>query len=520
MKHTKPRSVNPSVFLLFFAALALSSCGKEENNTPTPSEDMSAMVDMGEGEDMPRTCEGAGCEEMDVPSTCGDGNLDEGEACDDGNKDDGDYCAADCSRETGACGDGIQQDNEACDDGMNPDGACSYGETSCMACDASCQLTDGATSFCGDGVVQQEHGELCDDGDDNADDAECLPDCTRPLPVKVIGAEGSSYVLMSNGTVYSWGANHAGQLGNGTLEHLAQPTQVQNLTNVVDLISRSGVVCAFRLNGELFCWGANAVGASGNGTFEQVTSPTKVLGLPNIITAAAGKGFVCAVAQGGDVYCWGLNGDRQLGFIGENQNLPVKVELPHPAVDVELGEQHACAILETSDVWCWGSGVGYGYPGFEGRLPQEVAELRGATELFSGRGRIFFLRAGELWGIGSNEGSRLHVCCEDQYNEAVRIEALSNVASVDSERDHSCVLREDQSAYCWGSNIHGQLSKPDTVEAEIIDIGLVLDIDVGRIHTCAINSENRVFCWGNNEFGQLGFDGEGGPTPREVTFWP
>ena len=522
IRHTRPHKATSPAFLLFLAALALSSCGKEENNTPTPTEDMSAMVDMGEGEDMPRTCEGARCEEMDVPSTCGDGNLDEGEVCDDGNKDDGDYCAADCSRETGACGDGTQQDNEACDGGMNPDGACPYGETSCMVCDASCQLTDGATSFCGDGVVQQDEGELCDDGDDNADDAECLPDCTRPLPVDIEASLENTYALMSNGTIYAWGGNQYGQLGNGTFEASAAPVKLESTGKATLLFADGANACFISAEKELFCWGAGGSGGVGDGLSEDKPLPSKVVGLSNVQQASVGFAFSCALLENGEVYCWGVNNKEQTGIVGDNQSLPVQVELPRPAVFIDSGDEHSCAILDDSAVWCWGFGLGYGGP--EGGIftPREAPELAGATRLFVGRGRTFFIRNDELWGIGSNNGNQalLHVCCEEDYTEAVQIPDLDGVAVLDSGFDHSCAIADGQEAYCWGNGFNGQLSQSPASFTKVMGLGGFSDIDVGRVHSCAINSENRVFCWGDNEFGQLGSDGEGGPTPREVIFWP
>ena len=524
MKHTEPRSVNPSVFLLFLAALALSSCGKEENNTPTPSEDMSAMVDMGEVEDMPRTCEGAGCEEMDIPSTCGDGNLDEGEVCDDGNKDDGDYCAADCLRETGACGDGTQQDNEACDDGMNPDGACPYGEMSCMVCDANCQLTDGATSFCGDGVVQQDEGELCDDGDDNADDAECLPDCTRPFPIKLATHSLNTYALMSNGTVYGWGDNEYGQLANEAIESSPNPVLIPGLKDVIDVVSNSGAACALDQNKAVYCWGFGSAGSLGNGSFEHSYIPTKVESLSNIEKIAAGTSFVCALSEQGEVYCWGGNEREQLGFVGEKQNVPRKVELPGPAVSFGLGELHACAILDDSKAWCWGQSLGYGIPSFDSvGIPQAISELDGAEELDAGRAFTLFNRNGNLLGIGTNsQGKRtLNQCCEDTYTEAVLIpDVVTPVLYIASSWQHSCAISEGQTLSCWGEQSQGQLTEIAAWFVEITEIGKVLAVTTGKEHTCAINAERQLWCWGGNEYGQLGFDGEGGPTPREVTFWP
>ena len=142
--------------------------------------------------------------------SCGDGIVQPAyEKCDDGNNVNGDYCSADCQTLYGACGDGIKQDGiEECDTALDPycssdcqsivgncgDGevngneecdkaslngntGCSYGSIEwCEVCSTNCTIIPGTPIYCGDGIIQAEHYEACDDGNNNNNDY-CSADC-------------------------------------------------------------------------------------------------------------------------------------------------------------------------------------------------------------------------------------------------------------------------------------------------------------------------------------------------------
>jgi cysteine-rich repeat protein len=113
-------------------------------------------------------------------SVCGDGVLDIGEQCDDGNMDSNDDCTyPQCS--DAVCGDGIVWNSgsgsEQCDDGNTQTEVCSYGEISCNVCGSTCSFVSGATSYCGDSIIDGLNGEQCDDGNNiNGDgcDSSCF----------------------------------------------------------------------------------------------------------------------------------------------------------------------------------------------------------------------------------------------------------------------------------------------------------------------------------------------------------
>ena len=72
------------------------------------------------------------------------------------------------------CGDSYLTEDETCDDGNDVTELCDYGATECMVCDSACQYVSGPTRYCGDGALNAEEGEECDNANLNADDAGCL----------------------------------------------------------------------------------------------------------------------------------------------------------------------------------------------------------------------------------------------------------------------------------------------------------------------------------------------------------
>jgi alpha-tubulin suppressor-like RCC1 family protein len=165
--------------------------------------------------------------------------------------------------------------------------------------------------------------------------------------------------LLDDRTVWCWGANDFGQLGDGAGDGLDNPTavQVSGLSNVTQIDTGAHHTCAVREDGTVWCWGSNFEGALGDGTAVQVReTPVQVVGITTAVSVAAAYSPSCAVLEDGTAWCWGKNGDGQLGHGGTEafSTVPVQVSGLATVTAVTAGEGHACALLEDTSAWCWG----------------------------------------------------------------------------------------------------------------------------------------------------------------------
>jgi len=163
------------------------------------------------------------------------------------------------------------------------------------------------------------------------------------------------------GFTQCWGANNAGQLGNGILNIPTKtnlPGTVPGLPDVSAIDAGGDHVCVLTLgSGGLKCWGANAAGQLGDGSLLARPTPVNVSGLASgVIAVSAGTVHTCAVTSAGGVKCWGDNFFNQLGDgSGTGRSLPVDVVgLASGIAGVEAGVAHTCALTTAGGVKCWG----------------------------------------------------------------------------------------------------------------------------------------------------------------------
>jgi alpha-tubulin suppressor-like RCC1 family protein len=134
----------------------------------------------------------------------------------------------------------------------------------------------------------------------------------RGITEIAMSGEGNGYAVAANGSVWAWGDNSHGQLGNGTTTESWTPVQVPGLTGIVNVAAGPYYVLALRQDGTVWAWGDNNGGELGDGTTTGRLSPEQVPGLASIASvAAAGTSF--AVTSSGTVFSWGSNSSGNLG---------------------------------------------------------------------------------------------------------------------------------------------------------------------------------------------------------------
>jgi alpha-tubulin suppressor-like RCC1 family protein len=382
-----------------------------------------------------------------------------------------------------------------------------------------------------------------------------IPDAGLAAPPlrfrQVAGAGSHSCGLTQGGSVYCWGSNYLGQLGDGTVSDRDRPTPVAvgeglQRGRVAAIAAGYTHTCALTVDGRLFCWGYNQSGRLGDGTRAQARfHPVLVrpgAGLhPGSVTAVAlGTRHTCATTST-HLFCWGDNTFGQLGDgTTTTRPLPTRVRLPGDrASSFTAGTLHTCALAGPS-LHCWGfNGSGQLGDGTTTRRPLPTPVGRGTA---FARKRVRAVEAGvshtcALADTGvSCWGSNLHGQLGDGTTVDSRVPADVRMPGGPRPADlgvlrvgdnHACVSSMSGRAYCWGDNTAGQLgnggSGASTVPTPVAQIGGVTagalrDLSAGAEHTCAINAEGTGSCWGSNGSGRLGIGMPAGasPVPRPV----
>ena len=252
------------------------------------------------------------------------------------------------------------------------------------------QLGAGPTHSCalrGDGTVwcwgANNYGQL---GDGLAHQSCGGNDCSL-YPVQVTSLTGVQAIAtsgMSNYTcaidasddLWCWGANQTGQIGDNSTTQRPVPVQVSGVSGVISVATSDAHTCAAQDDNRVFCWGDNGNGCFGTGDLVDSLVPIENLAPAVPLLVTAGRWFTCAWPVGGGApMCWGEGGDGQLGD-GSDQGswTPISVVGLSDASHIVAGEQHVCAVTTGGDLYCWGNGA-YGQLGTEHHTDAIFPEL-------------------------------------------------------------------------------------------------------------------------------------------------
>lgn len=236
--------------------------------------------------------------------------------------------------------------------------------------------------------------------------------------VQISGAGIHSLALKADGTVWAWGYNWEGELGDGTV-HIDRltPVQVIGLTDVVQVVADRWHSLALKKDGTVWAWGVNARGELGDGQggpiqMEQSSAtPVRAVGLVKIVQIAAGYEHSLALQSDGTVWAWGWNIYGELGTSGSYQVAPVRISDFSGVVQISAGGFDSFALKSDGTVWAWGYN-GNGELG-DGTLeshtvPAQVSGLSGATQIAGGSNHSLALKSdGTVWAWGYNSSGQL-----------------------------------------------------------------------------------------------------------------
>lgn len=323
-----------------------------------------------------------------------------------------------------------------------------------------------------------------------------------------------TFAIKSDGTLWAWGANSSGQLGDGTNGSKNLPVQIGSDSTWADVSAGHEHTVAIKSDGTLWTWGSDNEGQLGIGVYGSKNVPVQVGTDTTWLNVTAGKAHSLAIKTDGTLWAWGFNGAGQLGDgTHEERRVPVQVGSDSNWASVQAGYYHTFAIKKDSTIWIWGDNfmgqLGNGTIGLDAgaSTPTQVGAASDWASISAGAFHNMALKNnGTLWVWGSDNFGESGT---GQRNlTPVQLGVASDWAGVRLGGYHSHAIKTDGSLWSWGSNVYGQLGDGTTNGRNMpvqISSGVTwASVSSGIVHSHGIQSNGSVWIWGNNEFGQLG----------------
>ncbi len=305
-------------------------------------------------------------------------------------------------------------------------------------------------------------------------DGSTAPNWTTPTEVSGLnGVEAISCggwhtaALRYDGTVWTWGYNGYGELGDGTTTNRLTPVQVSGLSGVVAIAGGEYHTVALKSDGTVWAWGDNSGGEIGDGTTTQRNTPVQVSGLTGVVAIAAGGWYTIALKSDGTVWAWGYNNYGQLGDGTTTQrNTPIQVSGLSGITAIACGTAHSIALKSDGTVWTWGWNA-YGQLGngttTDSHAPVQVSGLSGVTAVAGGQFNTAVIKSnGTAWGWGYNGYGDIGDGTTTERNLPVQTAGISGVTAIACGSGYAIALESGGKVYDWGYNYDGELGDGTT----------------------------------------------------------
>lgn len=347
----------------------------------------------------------------------------------------------------------------------------------------------------------------------------------RAVPIQVIGQRGivdiassgnHTLVLKNDGTVWASGQNDYGQLGDGTTTFTKfNPVKVVGLTNVVAVKAGIQTNFALKSDGTVWIWGKNCAGNWADTTL-YLKIPVQLKGINDIIAIDGYSGyFTVVLKKDGTVWAWGDNSSGQLGdSTTVGKKYPVQVIGLSDIVAICAGYNASVALKKDGTVWEWGSIL---------NAPQIIAKqvsgISNVKAIAYKNHALALKNDGTVWGWGKNTYGQLGDGSTIQRLSPVQMKGIINAKAISCSGSHSLILKNDNTLWACGYNNAGQLGDGTYVD-RVVPVKVLnicpspmppitkflnpSRIAVGEFMAMALCQDSTIMAWGNNIWGQFG----------------
>ncbi|MCK9613724.1 MAG: T9SS type A sorting domain-containing protein [Bacteroidales bacterium] len=336
---------------------------------------------------------------------------------------------------------------------------------------------------------------------------------------KIAAGGWHSVVVCSDSTAKAFGENATGELGNGTNSDSNIPVST-GLTNIIAVSAGGDQLeahsMALKSDGTVWAWGSNLYGQLGNASTTNTNTPVQTLLLTNIIAISAGGWHSVALKNDSTVWTWGWNMDGQLGDGSTNDKI-IAGQVPGLTgiTQIAAGTYHVLALKNDGTVWAWGDNIsgqiGNGSTGTDVKSPVQVSGLTDVVSIYAGR---FFSLAvkndSTVWTWGENLYGQLGDGTNNDKNIPVQVSGLTGIIPdlVATGAFHCMAVKNDNTVWAWGRNTYGNLGDNSvthrSLPVQMIGMSDVGGMAAGTNFSILYKTDGTFWGCGRNLSGQLG----------------
>jgi alpha-tubulin suppressor-like RCC1 family protein len=252
--------------------------------------------------------------------------------------------------------------------------------------------------------------------------------------------------------------------------------------------------------------------------------PLRIAGSLNLTSISVGDSVACGATSDNHTYCWGDNSSGQLGNGSSARGSSATPTLVTGSVSggafllarVAAGGRHVCGLTAGGAAWCWGNdafnqlGNGESFP-LSSTTPIPVAGGQIFSTITAGANHTCALRSdGAAYCWGDNSRGQIGAGpIGSPIDVPVLVTGGQSFSSISAGGNHTCGITRAGAAFCWGSNDNGDLGHGDVTDFYDVPMAVAggrtyKSISVGAQSACGVTTAGGVLCWGANTYGQLG----------------